>query len=85
MKQSLCDFLDEFLGRADSAGLCSTDVSELISVKNIEYSRVSAPFFPKIAEALLKQHPLEIRYHSPHTNETTTRAVMPLHLLIHMD
>jgi predicted DNA-binding transcriptional regulator YafY len=84
MKQSLCSFLDDLLGRTARPGLCSTDVAELISVKNIEYSEVSAPYFPGIAEALLKNLPLEIRYSSPHKKETTTRIILPLHLLLYM-
>ncbi len=84
MKQSLCSFLDDLLGRTSSPGLCSTDIAELISVKNIEYSKVCAPFFPTIAESLLKDRPLKIRYRSPHNKETTTRIIQPLHLLLYM-
>jgi predicted DNA-binding transcriptional regulator YafY len=85
MKQSLCSFLDDLLGRAGgNPGLCSSDVAELISVKNIEYSKVSAPFFPLIAESLLKSFPLKIEYHSPHKKETTTRVILPQHLLLYM-
>lgn len=84
MKQSLCSFLDDLLGRTGSPGLCSTDIAELISVKNIEYSKVSAPYFPQIAEALLKNRALRIKYHSPHKEETTTRVIVPLHLLLYM-
>lgn len=84
MKQSLCSFLDDLLGRTGGPGLCSTDISELISVKNIEYSKVSTPYFPRIAERLLKNLPIEIQYQSPHKKETTTRIVMPLHLLLYM-
>ena len=84
MKHSLCSFLDDLLGRTSSPGLCSADIAELISVKNIEYSRVTAPFFPRIAEALLKNQPLEIEYHSPHKKESTKRTILPLHLLLYM-
>ncbi len=84
MKQALCSFLDDLLGRTGKSGLCSTDIAELISVKNVEYSKVSSPHFPLITEALLKGSPLEITYHSPHKNATTTRRVMPLHLLLYM-
>jgi len=85
MKQSLCSFLDDLLGRAGNGpGLCSADVAKLISVKNIEYSRVSAPFFPLIAESLLKSFPLKIEYHSPHKKETTNRVIVPRHLLLYM-
>lgn len=84
IKQSLCLFLDEILGRNGKRGLCSADVAELISVKNVEYSKVSSPHFPAIAEALLKKTPLEITYHSPHKGASTTRKVLPLHLLQYM-
>jgi predicted DNA-binding transcriptional regulator YafY len=84
MKQNLCSFLDDLLGRNGKSGLCSTDIAELISVKNVEYSKVSSPHFPLITEALLKNSPLEITYHSPHKNETTLRKVLPLHLLLYM-
>ena len=84
MKQSLCSFLDDLLGRTGSPELCSTDIAELISVKNIEYSKVSAPYFPIIAERLLKKLPLEIQYHSPHKKETTKRVILPMHLLLYM-
>lgn len=84
MKQSLCSFLDDLLGRNDGPGLCSADIAELISVKNIEYSKVSAPHFPIIAESLLKNLPLEIQYHSPHKKETSKRIILPKHLLLYM-
>ncbi len=84
MKQSLCSFLDDLLGRTNAPQLCSADISELISVKNIEYSKVAAPYFPRIAEALLKDLPLEITYRSPHKNETTSRIIFPKHLLLYM-
>jgi predicted DNA-binding transcriptional regulator YafY len=84
MKQGLCSFLDNLLGGSGRQGLCSADIAELISVKNVEYSKVSSPHFPAIADALLKGNPLEITYHSPHKNETTIRNIRPLHLLLYM-
>jgi len=84
MKQGLCSFLDELLGRNGRGGLCSTDIAELISVKNVEYSKVSSPHFPALADALIKGNSLEITYHSPHKNETTIRSIRPLHLLLYM-
>ncbi|HAK58938.1 MAG TPA: WYL domain-containing protein [Nitrospiraceae bacterium] len=84
MKQSLCSLLDDLLGRKDGPCLCSADIAELISVKNVEYSKVSSPYFSVIAAALLKSAPLEITYHSPHTRETTRRMILPLHLLLYM-
>ncbi len=84
MKQNLCSLLDDLIGRTGSIDLCSADIAELISVKNIEYSKVSTPHFPVIADALLKRLSLEITYHSPHKDETTTRLILPLHLLLYM-
>lgn len=84
MKQGLCSFLDDLLGGNGKRGLCSADIAELISVKNVEYSKVSSLHFPAIADALLKGNSLEITYHSPHKNETTVRNIRPLHLLLYM-
>lgn len=84
MKQGLCSFLDALLGNSGKRGLCSADIAELISVKNVEYSKVSSPHFPSIADALLKGDSLQITYHSPHKNETTTRSIRPMHLLLYM-
>jgi predicted DNA-binding transcriptional regulator YafY len=84
MKQGLCSFLDDLLGGSGKRGLCSADIAELISVKNVEYSKVSSPHFPALADALLKGNPLEVTYHSPHKNETTIRNIRPLHLLLYM-
>ncbi|MHB8843721.1 MAG: helix-turn-helix transcriptional regulator [Nitrospirota bacterium] len=84
MKQSLCSFLDALLGKSGKRGLCSADIAELISVKNVEYSKVSSPHFSAIADALLKGDSLDIMYHSPHKNETTTRSIRPMHLLLYM-
>ncbi len=84
MKQNLCSFLDDLLGRNGRNGLCSTDIAELISVKNVGYSQVSSPHFPPITEALLKNIPIEITYHSPHSGAETTRKILPLHLLLYM-
>jgi predicted DNA-binding transcriptional regulator YafY len=84
MKQGLCSFLDDLLGGSGKRGLCSADIAELISVKNVEYSKVSSPHFPAIADALLKGNSLEITYHSPHMNETTIRSIRPMHLLLYM-
>jgi predicted DNA-binding transcriptional regulator YafY len=35
-------------------------------------------------EALLSGKPVQIEYHSPHNSETTTRDILPLHLLHYM-
>lgn len=84
MKQNLCSLLDDLIGRTGSSHLCSADIAELISVKNIEYSKVFTPHFPIIADALLKKTPLEVSYHSPHTGLDSARTILPRHLLLYM-
>jgi predicted DNA-binding transcriptional regulator YafY len=83
IKQSLCSFLNDLLGKQKSA-LCLEEISEKISVKNIEYSKAAGSSFHIIADALFKEKSLLITYHSPHTQETTTRKIFPLHLLLYM-
>ena len=84
IKNSLCAFLNELLGRNHKENICLETVSEKISVKNIEYAKVAGPHFHTVTDALLKGDPLVITYHSPHTARTTTREIIPLHLLLYM-
>jgi predicted DNA-binding transcriptional regulator YafY len=84
LKDHLCAFLSEILGRKQKGDLCLEDISERISVKNIEYSRVAGPHFHAVTDALLSGRTLEITYHSPHTGKTTERRIRPLHLLLYM-
>jgi predicted DNA-binding transcriptional regulator YafY len=84
MKRGLSSFFDDLLGGSGKRRLCSADIAELISVKNVEYSKISSPHFPAITDALLKGNSLEVTYHSPHKNETTVRTILPLHLLLYM-
>ena len=84
IKDSLCAFLDELLDRSRKGDLCLEDISEKISVKNIEYSKAAGAQFHIVTNSLFEGSPLEITYHSPHTSETTRRKIMPLHLLLYM-
>lgn len=84
IKHSLCAFLNDLLGLKGKGVPCLEDISERISVKNIEYSKVAGPSFHVVTDALLKGKPLEITYYSPHTGETTRRKIIPLHLLFYM-
>jgi predicted DNA-binding transcriptional regulator YafY len=60
------------------------ELSERISVKNIEYARVDESTFQKIVDALFYKKALEIYYYSPHKNEATQRVIFPVHLLQYM-
>lgn len=60
------------------------ELSEKVSVKNIEYARVSETIFQEIVDALLYNKSLEIHYYSPHKDEATERVIFPLHLLQYM-
>ena len=85
IKQKLCELLKRILNLRDSDGkLCFDDISERISVKNIEYSRVDEEYFHEIVNALFKGKPLTIAYYSPHKDERTVRTILPLHLLQYM-
>lgn len=84
IKHDLCTVLGRILGRQSGNNLCFEDIAEKISVKNIEYSRVSGGLFHSIVTALFKSKPLKISYYSPHTREQTSRVIMPLHLLHYM-
>ncbi|GBD98108.1 hypothetical protein BMS3Abin07_00116 [bacterium BMS3Abin07] len=85
IKQKLCELLRRILNLHDSdEKLCFEDISEKISVKNIEYSKVNEEYFHEIVNALFNKKPLVIAYYSPHKNEKTVRTIFPLHLLLYM-
>ena len=82
MKESLKSFLDATLHRLSLEGFLSIDdLSDKVSIKNIEYSKANEYTFTMALDALFRSKPLIIKYYSPHNNETTTRDVLPLHLL----
>jgi predicted DNA-binding transcriptional regulator YafY len=85
LKTSLRTFLDQVLTKLSHPRSVSIkDLSNKVSVKNIAYSRTSEKIFHQMLEALLAARPVQIEYHSPHNSETTTRAILPLHLLHYM-
>jgi len=85
IKQKLCELLKRILNlRYKDEKLCFDDISENISVKNVEYSRVDEELFHEAVNALFHKQPLTIAYYSPHKDEKTVRTILPLHLLQYM-
>ena len=85
LKTSLRSFLEQLLTKLSHSRTTSIkDLNSKISVRNIEYSRTSDKVYHTMLEALLSAKPVRIEYHSPHNAETTTREILPLHLLHYM-
>ncbi|MHC4516671.1 MAG: helix-turn-helix transcriptional regulator, partial [Planctomycetota bacterium] len=84
-KNKLCALLEEIINRQSTDGKMSfRDISDNISVKNIEYSRVNEQYFTVIVTSLFQKRPLHISYYSPHTKQGTDRTILPLHLIQYM-
>ena len=85
IKTSLRAFLEQLLAKLSHHKTISIkDLSNKVSVRNIEYSKTSERIYHAMLEALLSSKPVQIEYHSPHNAETTTRDILPLHLLHYM-
>ena len=85
LKGLLKSFLNQILSQhSHGSGLSLESLSEKISVKNIEYSRTGDKVFQQVLDALIHARPLKIEYYSPHQDETTSRDILPLHLLSYM-
>ncbi|KQC11301.1 MAG: hypothetical protein APR62_10195 [Smithella sp. SDB] len=85
IKTSLRSFLEQLLAKlSHSEKITIGDLNNKISVRNIEYSKTSEKIYHPILEALLFARPVSIEYHSPHNSETTSRDILPLHLLHYM-
>ncbi len=84
-KNKLCTLLEEIINRQSTDGKMSfRDISDKISVKNIEYSRVNEQYYTAVVTSLLQKRPLQISYYSPHTKKGTDRTILPLHLIQYM-
>ncbi len=84
-KNKLCSLLEEIFSRQSTDGSLSfQEISEKISVKNIEYAKVDEKFFTSIVTSLFRKYPLSISYYSPHSNKETERTILPLHLIQYM-
>jgi predicted DNA-binding transcriptional regulator YafY len=85
IKTSLRSFLEQLLTKLSHSNAISIkDLSNKVSVRNIQYSKTAEKIYHTVLEALLSSKPIQIEYHSPHNSETTTRDIMPLHLLHYM-
>jgi len=85
IKNELYDFIGKvFNVRHHGRELDIRDISEKISVKNIEYSRVNEEYFNSIVNALFQGTSLSISYYSPHSKKETERTILPLHLVQYM-
>ncbi|TKB25283.1 WYL domain-containing protein [Desulfopila sp. IMCC35006] len=85
LKDQLCRLIDRIpIITGDKSITCLEQISEKISVKNIEYSQVDRDIFRQSVKALFAGTSLNIIYHSPHTDTTTARIIHPLHLMHYM-
>ncbi len=85
IKTSLRAFLEQLLTKMSYHKTISIkELNNKVSVRNIEYSKTSEKIYHAMLEALLSSKPVRIEYHSPHNSETTTRDILPLHLLHYM-
>lgn len=84
VKTALRAFLNQIIANHASADFSIDELSNKISVKNIAYARTHETIFHRLLEALLKSRPVRIAYYSPHNDQSTTRDILPLHLLNYM-
>lgn len=85
IKEQLLGFIQKILNINDNEKrLNLKELSDKISVKNIEYSRVNAIFFHDIVNALFETQPISITYYSPHSKKESERTILPLHLIQYM-
>ena len=85
LKDDLCRLIKRVTSMTGADELnCMQKVDLKISVKNIEYAMVDTAIFRQTVEALFKNSALIITYYSPHTNQTSTRTIQPLHLMHYM-
>ena len=85
LKTSLHELLEKFLTfRFLDSPPKLEDITEKVSVKNVEYYKVEETVFHQVIDSLFKNTPLRISYYTPHKDETTDRIICPLHLLCYM-
>jgi len=85
MKTKLKTFLNQVLSLyTHEVPISLEGLGEKVSVKNIEYSITSEKTFQQVLDALLHSRTVRIEYYSPHQDETTSRDILPLHLLSYM-
>lgn len=84
VKTALKTFLNHIIANHASAHFSIDELSDKISVRNIAYARTKEDIFHRLLEDLLRSRPVKIDYYSPHNNQSTTRDILPLHLLNYM-
>jgi len=85
LKTSLRSFLEQLLEKISLQKKISLkELSNKISVRNVQYSKTKEKIYHAILEALLCAQPVRIEYHSPHNAQITVRDILPLHLLHYM-
>ncbi|KAF0154928.1 MAG: transcriptional regulator [Syntrophaceae bacterium] len=84
VKTTLKTLLNQIITNHSSDTLSIDELSDKISVKNIAYARTNEAVFHRLLEALLRSKPVRIAYYSPHNDQSTTRGILPLHLLSYM-
>jgi len=84
VKTALKKFLNHIIANHAATAFSIDELSDKISVKNIAYARTSETIFHRLLDALLKSRPVRIEYYSPHNDQSTTRDILPLHLLNYM-
>ena len=85
IKDELYDFIGKVFNVSDHGSRPDIrEMSEKISVKNVEYSRVNEEDFHSIVNALFQETPISISYYSPHSKKETERNILPLHLVQYM-
>ena len=85
MKKRMKSFLEQVLSLSTGEiPLSVAQLGEMVSVKNIGYSRTGEKTFQKVLDAMLSGRAVKIEYHSPHTGKSTERDILPLHLLSYM-
>ncbi|MDP8219071.1 MAG: YafY family protein [Candidatus Theseobacter exili] len=57
------------------------DIQQKFSLTNIRYSPIDSTVFNDVVNALINEQSLQITYHSPYQNSTSSRKIYPLHLL----
>ncbi len=84
IKDSLRAILKKFFTFRTMGPSHLEEITEKVSVKNIQYYRVNDVIFRKVVSALFENQPLRITYYTPHKSEITERVIIPLHLLCYM-
>ena len=85
IKASLNSVLKKlFSSLSEKMGIAIENITDKISLKNVEYYSVDENLFNSVLESLLKNISSKITYYSPHSNKFSERNIRPLHLLNYM-